>query len=40
VGGRGGGLPPPANPDNMAAGGVTDARCGEGGSKRGGGGEG
>jgi hypothetical protein len=31
-GGRGeGGLPPPANPDNVAAGGATDARCGEGG---------
>ena len=27
----GGGLPPPANPDNVAAGGATDARCGEGG---------
>jgi hypothetical protein len=31
----GGGLPPPANPDNVAAGGATDARCGEGGSLRG-----
>jgi hypothetical protein len=26
---------PSANPDNMAAGGATDARCGEGGSWRG-----
>jgi hypothetical protein len=36
VGGGGGvrGLPS-ANPDNMAAGGATDARCGEGGSWRG-----
>jgi hypothetical protein len=32
----GGGLPLPANPDNVAAGGATDARCGEGGSWRGG----
>ena len=34
-----GGLPPPANPDNVAAGGATDARCGEGrvrGGERGG----
>ncbi len=31
-GGGGGGLPLPANPDNVAAGGATDARCGEGGS--------
>ncbi len=37
-GGRGRGLPPPANPDNVAAGGATDARCGEGGSEREGGG--
>ncbi len=27
--GEGGGLPPPANPDNVAVGGATDARCGE-----------
>ncbi len=33
VGGGGGGLPS-ANPDNMAAGGATDAQCGEGGSWR------
>ncbi len=26
---------PSANPDNVAAGGATDARCGEGGSWRG-----
>jgi len=32
-----GGLPPPANPDNMAADGATDAWCGEGGGWRGGG---
>jgi hypothetical protein len=31
VWGRGGGLPPPAYPDNVAAGGATDGRCGEGG---------
>jgi hypothetical protein len=29
--GAGGGLPPPAIPDNVAAGGATDAQCGEGG---------
>jgi hypothetical protein len=34
-GGRGGGSLPSANPDNVAAGGATDARCGEGGSWRG-----
>ncbi len=32
VWGEGGrGLPPPVNPDNVAAGGATDARCGQGG---------
>jgi hypothetical protein len=35
LGGEGGGLPLPANPDNVAAGGATDVRCGEGGSWRG-----
>jgi hypothetical protein len=30
-GGRGGALPQSSNPDNMAAGGATDAQCGEGG---------
>ncbi len=30
----GGGLPLPANPDNVAAGVATDARCGEGGRWR------
>jgi hypothetical protein len=35
VWGRGRGLPLPANPDNVAAGGATDARCVEGGSWRG-----
>jgi hypothetical protein len=30
------GLPLPANPDNVAAGGATDARCGEGGKLEGG----
>jgi hypothetical protein len=34
VWGRGGGLPPPANPDNMATGGDTDAQYGEGGRWR------
>ncbi len=33
----GGGLPPPANPDNVATGGATDARCGGGGKVEGGG---
>ncbi len=33
--GDGGGSLPSANPDNVAAGGATDARCGEGGSWRG-----
>jgi hypothetical protein len=33
--GGGGRSPPSANPDNVAAGGATDARCGEGGSWRG-----
>ena len=28
---RGGALPWPSNPDNMAAGGATDTKCGEGG---------
>jgi hypothetical protein len=37
--GEGGGLPPPANPDNVATGGAKDARCGEG-EARGGGGRG
>ena len=32
---RGGRSLPSANPDNVAAGGATDARCGEGGSWRG-----
>ncbi len=32
MGGGGRGLPLPANLDNVAAGGATDARCGEGGS--------
>jgi hypothetical protein len=36
VWGRGGGaLPQSSNPDNMAAGGATDAQCGEGGRWRG-----
>ncbi len=30
-GGEGGALLQPSNPDNMAAGGATDAQCGEGG---------
>ncbi len=33
----GGGLPPPANPDNVAAGSATDAWCGGGGKLEGGG---
>jgi hypothetical protein len=37
-GGEGGGRSlPSANPDNMAAGGATDARCGGGGRLEGGG---
>ncbi len=35
MGGGGGRSLPSANPHNVAAGGVTDARCGEGGSWRG-----
>ncbi len=34
---RGRGLPLPANPDNVGAGGATDARRGEGGGEIGGG---
>jgi hypothetical protein len=33
----GGALPQPSNQDNMAAGGATDAQCGEGGKVEGGG---
>ncbi len=33
MGGRGGALLQPSNPDNMAAGGATDAQCGEGGGR-------
>jgi hypothetical protein len=41
VGGGGGRRSlPSVNPDNLAAGGATDARCGEGGSWKGGGGRG
>jgi hypothetical protein len=38
MGGEGGALPRPSNPDNMAAGGATDTQCEERGG--GGGGEG
>ncbi len=33
--GEGGGSPSPSNPDNVAAGGETDAQCGEGGKVEG-----